>query len=162
MRYLLLEARHRLRELITHSAFRAPEEILRQRRQQVDELSLRLTELLGDQVASTRQRFSVAQTRLASYDLRTRIAALRARLAQREADLLARVKLCLERKRERIAKLMLQLDERSPLRILERGYAIAYAADGKVLRSADQVALGDEIAVRLHRGKLIADVKKKE
>jgi exodeoxyribonuclease VII large subunit len=162
MRYLLLEARHRLRELITHPAFRTPEEILRQRRQQVDELSLRLSELVGEQLAATRQRFSVAQTRLASYDLRTRVAALRAQLERQQGDLLARAKLFFERKRQAAARLMLQLEERSPLGVLARGYAIAYDAAGNVLRVAEQVAVGDEIAVRLHRGRLIADVKRKE
>ncbi len=49
---------------------------------------------------------------------------------------------------------MLQLEERSPLKILERGYAIAYDSAGKVLRSPDQVAIGDDISVRLARGEL--------
>ena len=35
-------------------------------------------------------------------------------------------------KRERLERLSLQLQERSPLRVLERGYAIATDADGKV------------------------------
>ena len=57
---------------------------------------------------------------------------------------------------------MLQLEERSPFKILERGYSIAYDSSGKVLRSADQVALGDDISLRLARGELAATVKKKK
>jgi exodeoxyribonuclease VII large subunit len=56
----------------------------------------------------------------------------------------------------------LQLEERSPLALLERGYAIAYDASGKVLRSPDQVALGDDIRVRLARGSLDATVREKK
>jgi len=56
----------------------------------------------------------------------------------------------------------LTLDERSPLRIMERGYAIAYDASGKVLRSPDQVALGEDISVRLARGELGATVRRKK
>jgi exodeoxyribonuclease VII large subunit len=55
-----------------------------------------------------------------------------------------------------------QLEERSPFRLLERGYAIAYDASGKVLRSPDQVVLGDEISVRLARGQLGATVRRKK
>jgi exodeoxyribonuclease VII large subunit len=56
----------------------------------------------------------------------------------------------------------LQLEERSPLRVLERGYAIATDAAGNVLRASDQVNLGDTVNVRLYRGRLITEVKSKE
>jgi exodeoxyribonuclease VII large subunit len=65
-------------------------------------------------------------------------------------------------KRQRFERLVLQLEERSPLRVLDRGYAIIYDAAGDVVRSADQVAAGNEISVRLARGRLIADVKRTE
>ena len=57
---------------------------------------------------------------------------------------------------------MLQLDERSPLRVLERGYAIVYDAAGNIVRGVEQVAIGDELAVQLARGRLAAEVKRKE
>ena len=65
-------------------------------------------------------------------------------------------------KRQRFERLMLQLDERSPLRVLERGYAVVYDASGNVVRDVAQVSLGEAIAVRLHRGRLTAEVKHKE
>jgi exodeoxyribonuclease VII large subunit len=68
----------------------------------------------------------------------------------------------LRNKRDRVEKLSLQLQERSPLRVLERGYAIATDAAGDLLRDAAQVALGDTIAIQLHRGRLITEVRKKE
>jgi exodeoxyribonuclease VII large subunit len=64
-------------------------------------------------------------------------------------------------KRHRLEKLRLQLEERSPFQLLERGYAIAYDASGKVLRSPDQIEIGDDISVRLARGELDTTVKKK-
>jgi exodeoxyribonuclease VII large subunit len=54
------------------------------------------------------------------------------------------------------------LEERSPFQLLERGYAIAYDAEGKVLRSPDQVAVGEDISVRLARGELGAIVRSKK
>ncbi len=56
----------------------------------------------------------------------------------------------------------LQLEERSPLRVLERGYAICYDAAGNVVQAADQVAIGDEIRVQLARGRLGAEVRERE
>jgi exodeoxyribonuclease VII large subunit len=74
----------------------------------------------------------------------------------------ARADRLLRAKRERLDRLRLQLEERSPLRVLERGYAIATDAAGRVLREATQVAVGDTVNVQLHRGKLITEVKDKE
>jgi exodeoxyribonuclease VII large subunit len=58
--------------------------------------------------------------------------------------------------------LRLQLDERSPLRVLDRGYAICTDAEGNVLRTVDQVAIGAEVNVQLARGRIGAEVLRKE
>jgi exodeoxyribonuclease VII large subunit len=65
-------------------------------------------------------------------------------------------------KRERWERLSLQLQERSPLKVLERGYAIASDAAGNVLRDAAQVSVGESVTLRLHRGSLITEVRRKE
>ena len=162
MRYLLLEWRHRLQELAAHPGFRRLEDMLRVYRQQADEFIGRLALALQGRLERARRRFTVAETRIAAFDLRARIAALRLRLEQRSGDLRVRVERFLVLKRQRMERLRLQLDERSPLRVLERGYAIVYDAAGNVVRAAEQVAIGDEVAVQLARGRLAAEVKKKE
>ena len=91
-----------------------------------------------------------------------KIAGLRLRLEKRQGDLAARSERMLRAKRERLDRLRLQLEERSPLRVLERGYAIATDASGQVLRDAAEVAVGNVVNVRLHRGKLLTEVKNKE
>ena len=47
-------------------------------------------------------------------------------------------------------------------RLLERGYAICTDGAGNVLRSSDQIALGDEVRVQLARGSLDAEVVNKD
>ncbi len=162
MRYILLEWRQRVRELAAHRGFRRLEEFLRQYRQQSDELVGRLSVALGGRLDLVRRRLTTIETRFAAIDFRARIGALRLRLAQRVGDLHARMERALVAKRHRLERLRVQLDERSPLRVLERGYAIVYDAAGNILRAAEQVAIGDEIAVQFARGRLAAEVKKKE
>jgi exodeoxyribonuclease VII large subunit len=48
------------------------------------------------------------------------------------------------------------------LTILRRGYSITRDAAGRIVRDAAQVALGDDISIRLSRGELGASVTKKE
>ncbi len=121
-----------------------------------------LRRLLQGRLELTRRRLMIAQTRVRAFDLPARIRALHVRLDQRSADLRQRLERALVAKRQRLERLRLQLEERSPLRVLERGYAIVYDAAGNVLRDADAIRLGEEIAVRLHRGRIAAEVKKKE
>src|SRR5229473_580536 len=78
------------------------------------------------------------------------------------SELGVRAERLLRVKRERLERLRVQLEERSPLRVLERGYAIAYDAAGNVVRSADQVAVGDELSLQFARGRLTTEVKNKE
>jgi len=41
---------------------------------------------------------------------------------------------------------------------LGRGYAIATRADGRAVRSVDDIAVGDEIGIRLGRGRVLSRV----
>jgi exodeoxyribonuclease VII large subunit len=136
--------------------------LLRQQRQRADEMTSRLALGLRAQLEKSRKRFTAAHLRIVSFDFRVKIAAFRLRLERRSADLSVRAERLLRAKRERLDRLRLQLEERSPLRVLERGYAIATDAAGNLLRDAAQVALGDSVAIQLHRGRLTTEVKKKE
>src|SRR5437899_1664833 len=78
------------------------------------------------------------------------------------SELGVRAERLLRVKRERLERLRVQLEERSPLRVLERGYAIAYDAAGNVVRSADQVAVGDSVRVQFRRDWILTEVKEKK
>ena len=124
-------------------------------------MTSRLALGLRARLEQSRKRFTAAHLRIASFDFRVKISAFRLRLERRSADLGVRAERLLRNKRDRLEKLSLQLQERSPLRVLERGYAIATDAAGNLLRDAAQVALGDTVAIQLHRGRLTAEVKEK-
>src|SRR5580692_2863403 len=178
MRYWLSQWRHRVRDLQTHRGFRQLELVLRNRRQQLDEMANSLAIGLRLRLAMARQRLTEANAHIASFDLRGRAAVLarrieqqrgllraalvRRRLERDSTDLQVRIDRALIAKRRFLQAAALTLDERSPLKILERGYAIAYDGSGKVLRSPDQVSLGDDISVRLARGELGAAVRSKK
>src|ERR1700691_4675371 len=92
-------------------------------------------------VARKRRRFAMAEVRVASLDLRARVGRLRRRLERTADDLRARIDRAMTATRRRLEAADVRLRERSPFALLERGYAIAYDANGRVLRSPEQVAL---------------------
>jgi exodeoxyribonuclease VII large subunit len=51
-----------------------------------------------------------------------------------------------------------RLDAMSPLAVLSRGYAIATTEQGRAVRDAGEVAVGDRLAVRVHSGSLDCQV----
>jgi exodeoxyribonuclease VII large subunit len=61
--------------------------------------------------------------------------------------------------RERLALATASLDALSPLAVLHRGYAIAQDSNGKLLRDAASVTVGDRVDVRLASGRLSTRVE---
>lgn len=162
MRHRLLEWRQFVQALATHRGFRQLEILVRDHSQKFDDLVMRLTTSLTEHVRRERQRLEVARARLAAFDWRGWLERLHLRLDRQRNDLIRFIEAALVRLRRHLEAAQMALEERSPLRILERGYAICYDAAGNVLRAAAGVALGEEITVQLARGRLGAEVKRRQ
>jgi exodeoxyribonuclease VII large subunit len=130
-------------------------------RKRASELEARLGFDLRARLETSRRRYMAAHLRIASFDFRMKIAALRLRLEKLSHDLLSSTERRVRLKRESWQRVALQLQERSPLQLLERGYAIATDGAGNILRDVHQVSLGDKVNVQLRRGRLTTEVKDK-
>jgi exodeoxyribonuclease VII large subunit len=131
-------------------------------RRRIDQQRETLRASLERLLTRKHRQFVAAQVKFAALDLRASVGKLHRVLDERFRDLRVRIDRVLIGKRRRFEEVRVQLHERDPLNLLERGYAIAYDAAGKVLRSPVQVALGDGISVRLARGQLDATVRRKK
>jgi exodeoxyribonuclease VII large subunit len=60
----------------------------------------------------------------------------------------------LESARQKLGIVAAALDAMSPLKVLERGYAIARDAEGGIVRDAAAIAIGDSLRLRLWKGTL--------
>ncbi|MDD5730873.1 MAG: exodeoxyribonuclease VII large subunit [Candidatus Omnitrophica bacterium] len=62
-------------------------------------------------------------------------------------------------KQAELSQLLEKLSSLSPLNILARGYSITFSLDGGTIKDAKNVKPGGLIMTRLHRGKIISEVK---
>jgi exodeoxyribonuclease VII large subunit len=160
MRYRLLMARQLLTELAQHGAFARMQDALGRRQQRLDDLGYRLGTAQRGLLETQRRRLDVAAARVRHFDLRRQLTAMRRDLAARTASLGAIGKRILLQRSSRLEQLAARLGELSPLKILDRGYALVLDASGNLVKDAAQVRAGDEITARLARGALTATVKK--
>jgi exodeoxyribonuclease VII large subunit len=161
IRYRLSNSSRRIHELAARRGFRRPVDLLRQQRQRSDEMTSRLALGLRARLEQSRKRFNVMHLRIVSFDFRRKVAAFGLLLERRQTELAKRGERVLRAKREHLGRLRLQLEERSPLHVLERGYAIATDAAGNLLQASNQVNQGDTVNIQLHRGRLVTEVKGK-
>lgn len=127
-----------------------------------DALSVWVDERHERLVTAMQRRVRVLRDRLARVRLqhpRQRIERYRQRqveLGDRLRNAMARRQ---ERRRERLAALTRQLDALSPLKVLDRGYAIALHA-GHPVTDAKTLKAGDELDLRFAKGRATAVVKR--
>jgi len=120
----------------------------------------RLVAAVRGQLAAHRQALEAQRSTLRLLSPLARLATQRRRLTVAAGALQRAIDVEAERRRGVLARLAGQLDSLSPLAVLGRGYALATRErDGRIVRSAGELEVGDRIDVRLARGGLGARVE---
>jgi exodeoxyribonuclease VII large subunit len=161
VRYRLLMGRQALTELAQHGAFARVIELIRHRQQRLDDLTHRLELAERQLLERMLRRWETISAAIRHYDLRLVLSGMHKELESRAAALVAVTRNLLLQHKVRSERLGTALESLSPLAILDRGYALVFDSDGKLLKDAREVKIGDEIAARLAHGEIRAAVTKK-
>jgi exodeoxyribonuclease VII large subunit len=150
--------RDRLEAVRERRVLTDPRRPLRELTRRLDEAAARLV-----RAAKSSLRHAAHRVELATRDLRSQNPVARTRQDRRRLDDLAgqldrALARGLDRRRHRVAGVVGRLNSLSPLAVLSRGYSLTLTASGEIVRSARQVAVGDEVGVMLHAGSLAARV----
>ncbi len=127
--------------------------------QAVDTAARGMNRSQESRIRRARRRLERTERKLAALDLRLRLARQSERLGAASQRLSPAMRRKLDRGSSRLASLDGSLRALSPVAILGRGYAIVQTRGGSPVRETGQVAEGDLLAVRLHRGRLGARVE---
>jgi len=160
--YRLRELRSRVDRVSTHQAFGAVLHGIEIRSQRVDESVHRARFHVDRRLSRLRQHLQGLSARLSERRVDRRLGEARTRLARLSARLEAAERTRIHRARRAFAEVTSKLDALSPLGVLGRGYSLAWSPQGKLLRSSDEVAVGDAVRVDLARGRLHCRVEKRD
>ncbi len=140
MSHKIQEIRHRVQSLIHHQAFQTFKFKLKNLEQNVDELDMRawnVVKNLQQKIIESRTRVTLFEERLMSL-MREKLQSLKGTW-------------------ERLAA---ELHALSPLNILKKGYTLCWTDKGRhLVRSIEEVAEKEELAVSFYKGELTCSVK---
>ncbi|HUQ90141.1 MAG TPA: exodeoxyribonuclease VII large subunit [Bryobacteraceae bacterium] len=158
LRYRISVARRRLHQLGVEGAGSALHRLIGKRMQRVDEFEGRAREVLRALIAARRKQAGELDAMLRRLDLRLRLAEGKRRLQAARTRLEERMRSILTRAHRRLEPLDAHLSQLSPLRVLERGYAIVQNSEGAVVKEPAQAPQGTRLRVHLAKGEIAAEV----
>jgi exodeoxyribonuclease VII large subunit len=161
MERILLEAKNEVMVRTQHGAFARMMDLIRQRQQRVDDLTYRLERGERVRLEQVRRRWEMASAAVRHYDARRVLAGMRGELLAQATALGGAMRNLLLQYRVRAERMGRALEMLSPLAILERGYALVFDADGKLVKDAARVKSGDEILAKVAKGEIRAVVKER-
>ena len=153
--------RLRLNRAAHSYVFREPASLVKQYRQQIQALEMRMGDLLKLESRTRAQRLERSTVRL-EHTLETRVRQAHQRIDELSLVLRHRMDRRTERDRQRYESLERQLRMLNPLAVLGRGYSLTCRPDGSVVRTADEVEKNDPLVTTLADGKVISKVTEKE
>jgi exodeoxyribonuclease VII large subunit len=154
MQHRIADSRNQVQKLALSTAFDAVATRLHDALTATSAAEYRLQSTMRAALELAQRRLHTASRNVSLPQLRSLLTAARARFESlnnsRDNAMATRI----EAAQRKFGLAAAALDAMSPLRVLERGYAIAHDADGHVLRDAQTISVGDELRLRLWKGEL--------
>jgi exodeoxyribonuclease VII large subunit len=157
-RFKVSVARNRVQEQALSQAFDEVRGQLRTAHRKTESATNHLQLIVSRTLTGARTRVDWTTQRLSPSRLETRLTTAQARFISAASSLRNTAELQLGAAQRKLALAAASLDALSPLAVLQRGYAIAENVEGRLLREASAVKVGDEVKVRLAKGRLITRV----
>ena len=143
------------------SRLRHPKQKLEQQSQSLDSLEMRLKNTVHKILTAYQHRLNSLILRQKPLHPEIKLAQLKHRFKLAKHNLLRAQKISLAQKQQRFNAAVRMLNTLSPLKTLDRGYAlVTHAETQKPIINSEQLKPGDKIKTQLAKGELVAVVEK--
>jgi len=143
-----------------HSRLRHPKQKLERQAQRLDTLEIRLKNLTHKMLTAYQTRLNTLILRQKPLHPEIKLAQLKHRFQLAQQNLLRAQKLSLVQKQQRFSAAVRMLNTLSPLKTLDRGYAlVTHSKTQKPIIDSQQLKPGDKIKAQLAKGEFIAVVE---
>ncbi|MDC1339982.1 exodeoxyribonuclease VII large subunit [bacterium] len=150
------------RILLISQSLKSPIILLKEQSQSLDNLEIRLSQIIQNSLNSTKQDLKIASNLLYQSNAMRVIEKYQGMISSKMQSIQHQIKSTMIKKGYALKNLETNLGAVSPLAVLDRGYAIVMDSSGKALTSSANIKVGDSIQTRLATGHLISDVTKKK
>lgn len=152
------QQRTKLTRMEKSYAFRYPQRLYEQKLEHLDKKTEQL-------VRSSQKLFSVKLSQLEQNDRRLyrnhpkdKLKRAKEREEKAAKSIDRAMTVIFSKKQAEFASMLSTLEALSPLKIMERGYSLAYREDGRLIKSAEDVQLEEKVTVKLSDGTLFCEV----
>ena len=159
IRYQLMLARQRLTALSVAQNQNRLQALIGRRSQRLDDLRHRIQSAANRRLRARASQLAALTARTERQNPAVRLALAHRRLEAASQSLNRLARTTIASRAARLDRATARLDALSPLAVLNRGYALVYTADGRLLRAAAEAHPGQTIRARLAHGSVTAEVK---
>ncbi|MBE6182963.1 exodeoxyribonuclease VII large subunit [Heyndrickxia ginsengihumi] len=154
--------KNRLEYIERSPIFRNPHRLFQQQIETVDRLLTRLQREIKHHSLLSMRTYQELNRRLINNRPTQRLQLEQQRYAKLNQELTKQMKSILKDKQHQFAKNLSALEALSPLKVMERGYSLAYTKDQTLIKSTKQVQKDDDIQIQLSDGLLWCNIKQIE
>jgi exodeoxyribonuclease VII large subunit len=159
IRYQLMLAWQRLTALSVAQNQNRLQALIGRRSQRLDDLRHRIESAANRRLRARASQLAALTARTERQNPAVRLALAHRRLEAASQSLNRLARTTIASRAARLDRATARLDALSPLAVLNRGYALVYTADGRLLRAAAEAHPGQTIRARLAHGSVTAEVK---
>lgn len=161
MQEMLNQKKGELARLKKSYAFRYPEQLLRQKKQELDYYFEQIEKEMKRIVAINREKLENLSSNLKRNHPQHLIEKNEEKLENIRQMLIRNFKDRLKEKQFQFHQLVTKLDLLSPLKMMDRGYSLSFTKDNRLIKSIHDVKLGESLRVDVQDGRLYCTVDEK-
>jgi exodeoxyribonuclease VII large subunit len=152
--------KERLTRVQKSYAFRYPHRLYEQKLEQVDRLTESLMRGASRLSAVKKERHEILSKRLQRKHPNEGLQEATKRFDRTQKDLNRTITQIYVKKQTEFDRIVSTLQALSPLKIMERGYSLAYTEDNRLVKSVKQVKANEQVQIQLTDGSLFCNVEK--